>query len=207
MKKEVVILTVSSKNRNYCVAGIDTSNGEWIRLVSDDEESHGALSKDDIRYEDRTYCQPLDVVKIPIIEETPLEYQPENVLIDTEKWWKKTGECTIDDLLELHPAESHTYLLGNQYAYITEARIGTVGHSLILVKVKNLTISHPAERKTKATFTYKGDQYNDVAVTDPDFYNMPTTYYKKALLVMSLPDTPFPENKYFKFIAKIFPLD
>jgi len=73
--------------------------------------------------------------------------------------------------------------------------------------VKSLTISHPTERKTKATFTYKGDQYNDIAVTDPDFYSIPSVQYKKALLVMSLPDTPFPENKYFKFIAKIFRLD
>jgi len=103
MKKEVVILTMSSKNKKYCIAGIDTCSGEWVRLVSNDEESHGALSKKDVEYKDRTYCQPLDVVKISIIEEAPLKYQPENVLINTEKWWEKIGEFTIDDLLELHP--------------------------------------------------------------------------------------------------------
>ena len=170
MKIEVVILTISSKNKNFCVAGIDTSNAEWVRLVSDDEESHGAISKDDMRYEDGTYCQPLDVVKIPVIKKAPLKFQPENVLVDTEKFWKKTYEFTVDDLLELHPPESHTYLLGNQCAYITEIIIGTVGHSLILVKVKNITISHPAKSKTKATFTYKGNQYEDRKGQQPGQY-------------------------------------
>ena len=44
MKKEVAILTKSSKYKGYCVAGIDVNTGEWVRFVSDNEQTHGALS-------------------------------------------------------------------------------------------------------------------------------------------------------------------
>lgn len=98
MEREVAILTMSSKNGGFCVAGIDVNNGKWIRLVSDDTETHGALSRDDIKYQNGSFCKPLDVVAVPIIKDLPLQYQPENVLIDSEKWWKKNGTISIDDV-------------------------------------------------------------------------------------------------------------
>ena len=58
MIREVAILTMSSKNHGFCVAGIDLDNGEWIRLVSDDVDTHGALRKEDVRYSDGGYCKP-----------------------------------------------------------------------------------------------------------------------------------------------------
>lgn len=39
----LVIMTESSKFSGKCVAGIDTESGRWVRLVSDDEETHGQL--------------------------------------------------------------------------------------------------------------------------------------------------------------------
>ena len=46
-----------------------------------------------------------------------------------------------------------------------------------------------------------------MSVTDPDYYESPEqTYIDKAVLVMSLPDTPYQERRYYKFIAKIFPI-
>ena len=55
-----------------------------------------------MKYKNGTFCVPLDVVKVPIIEERPLKYQPENVLIDGDKRWIKTGNISIDKLLEIH---------------------------------------------------------------------------------------------------------
>jgi len=207
MERTVAILTMSSKNGGYCVAGVDVKNGNWIRLVSDNVNTHGALSKNDIAYQNGRYCKPLDVVQVPIIRATPLEYQPENVLIDTEKYWKKMDTISLEDILEIHPPEHHTVLLGNQYSYITEAGIGKVGHSLILVEVTNLTITHPNERSTKATFTYCNTQYNDISVTDPDYYFVQNQWHiDNAILVMSLPESPYNGNWYYKFVAKIFPV-
>lgn len=206
MDKEVVILTMSSKNKKYCVAGIDISSGKWVRLISNDASSHGALSRNEVRYNNGMQCKPLDIAKISFIEERPLDYQPENTLIDTQKRWRKIDEITVDDLLKIHPPERHSYLLGNQYAYITEARIGFVGHSLIMVKVYNLAIYRAYGFKIKAMFTYNGCEYKDISVTDPDYFEIDKLEYKTALLVMSLPESPFPENRYYKFVAKVFPL-
>lgn len=43
MEKKIIILTKSKKHSGYCVAGIDYETGEWIRLVSSDLETEGAL--------------------------------------------------------------------------------------------------------------------------------------------------------------------
>lgn len=204
---EVVILTKSAKNGGYCVAGIDVKNSRWVRLVSSDTGSHGALFDQDMRYMSGRSCKLLDVVRVPVLRKNPTEYQPENVLINEDKYWEKVGTLLIDDLLELHPPETHNCLLGNIYPYITEEKIDTVGHSLILVKVRDLIITHPTERSTKAKFGYRFTTYENMSVTDPDFYNTPDqTRIGQAILVMSLPDEPYQERKYYKFIAKIFPL-
>lgn len=203
---EAVILTKSAKNGGYCVAGIDVQTSEWVRFVSNDDTSHGALFNQDMQYEDGSYCEILDVVRIPILDNVPSEHQPENVLIDDEKYWEKTRALSIPELLEIHPPEQHFLLLGNQYAYITEERIGIVGHSLILIRVNNLVITHPYEHTTKATFDYNFDTYEKMSITDPAFYNTPDqTNIGEAILVISLPDAPYQERRYYKFIAKIFP--
>ena len=209
MSKEIqaVILTKSAKNGGYCVAGIDVQTSKWVRFVSNDSLSHGALFDQDMQYKDESYCKLLDVVTIPILGDAPIQYQPENVLIDNKKYWEKNGELSIPDLLELHPPERHNCLLGNVYPYITAERIGTVGHSLILVKVEDLIITHPSVRSTKANFQYGFTAYDNISVTDPDFYNTPDqAEIGNAILIMSLPDTPYQKRNYYKFIAKILPL-
>lgn len=209
MKKEVVILTMSSKNKKYCVAGLDVNNGEWIRLVSNDEESHGALLRNDVTYKDNTICQPLDIVRIPVFGDCPIKYQPENVLINSEKYWKKTGEFDIETLLDTYDLDEPSYIFGNTDPYVTEEKMSQIGYSLITVEVSNLRISHPGEHSTKARFTYNGVSYTNMSVTDPNFYDNIDFQYDKALLIVSLPDAPYwvnGEDRYYKFIAKIFPL-
>lgn len=43
-KIKMVVLTKSSKYGKNCVAGINLVNGNWVRLVTNDESSHGAVS-------------------------------------------------------------------------------------------------------------------------------------------------------------------
>lgn len=204
---EMVVLTKSAKNGGHCVAGIDVDTGNWVRLVSNDLNTHGALSNQDMQYQDRSYCTPLDIVSVPIIKACPSQYQPENILIDQESLWKRLGRMSIQDLLELHPPEIHDSLLGNVYPYITSERIGAVGHSLILVEAEGLLLTHPREHSTKASFRYQFTQYENISVTDRDFYLVSNnTLFTRSILVMSLPDVPYGERRYYKFIAKIFPL-
>ena len=206
---KIIILTKSSKHHGYCVAGVDAKTGKWIRLVSSDINTHGALSACHLKYKDGTYCRPLDIVSVPIIKRCPTVLQPENILIDEKAQWTKIGRASLGELINTHMLESHVYLLGNAYPYITSAKIGTVGHSLELVYVKNMIIYHPQEQRTKACFdSLNGITYKDMSVTDRDFYDMPNnTMIGDALIVVSLPDTPIMENRYYKFVAKIFPIN
>lgn len=210
MKREVAILTKSSKYKGYCVAGIDINTGEWVRFVSDNEQTHGALSVYDISYANRRICKPLDVVRVDVVGAAPLAHQPENYLIDSHEYWRKTGECTLSDVLAVHPAEVRPYLYGNLSPFVDGEEIDDIGYSLTLVKVSSLTICQTTniygKPKTKASFVYNGKLYTNMSVTDPDFYSVPDgTRYANAYLVISLPDAPFPENCYFKFVAQIYP--
>lgn len=45
-----LVLTKSSKYSGYCVAGIDCKSGNWIRLITEDLQSHGAVGAEDLIY-------------------------------------------------------------------------------------------------------------------------------------------------------------
>ena len=210
MEREVAILTRSSKYGGYCVAGVDINTGEWVRFVSNNVQTHGALSRGDITYENRSICNPLDVAVEDVVRAAPLAHQPENYLIDSRKYWRKTGECTLSDVLDVHPAEIRPYLYGNLNPFVDSEEIDNIGYSLTLIRVSSLTISQTTniynKPKTKASFVYNGKCYNNMSVTDPDFYSVLNgTRFANAYLVISLPDTPFPENCYYEFVAQIYP--
>jgi hypothetical protein len=81
---------------------------------------------------------------------------------------------------------------------------------LELIEVSNFTIHRNAETdtkpKTKASFLYQNTYYNNMSVTDPQYYDKPNGFVlRRAALVMSLPDDPF-AGKYYKFAAQIFPI-
>lgn len=212
MEKEIVILTKSSKHGGCCVAGIDLSNGEWIRLVSDNKETNGALSASDICYNNGELCEPLDVVRVSILNSAPLAYQPENHLIDSSTYWVKLGTMEICDITSIHPPERHTFLYGNTEPFVTEDQILDLGYSLVLIEISELVITHSTspysgKPRTKARFTYNGRRYNYISVTDPDYYSVPNnTRIDNAFVVVSLPDEALPEDCFYKFVAKIFPI-
>ena len=209
MRREVAILTKSSKFGGYCVAGVDLKTGEWVRFVSNNAQTNGALSKDDIAYVNKSICKPLDVVLVDVAGAAPLPHQPENYLIDPRKYWMKTGECTLSDVLRVHPAEVRPYLYGNLRPFVDSNEIDSIDYSLTLVRVSSLAISHVTnidnKPKTKASFVYNGRTYINMSVTDPNFYEVADgTRYDKAYLVVSLPDSSFQGTRYYKFVAKIY---
>lgn len=203
----IIIMTESSKFSGKCVAGISTETGEWVRLVSDDEEVHGAISNDDLICSNGRKCNVLDRVSVPIICACGNQIQPENILIDGTKRITFQGKSTFLEVLDTHPAEERDYILGNKYSYITEQRVNTVGYSLALVKVNNLEIMQvetpEGKPKTKAKFQYQDEEYSMVSVTDPRFYSVPNgTEYDEAFLVVSI-GTSY-NGKYYKFVSGIF---
>ena len=203
----MVVLTKSSKYGKNCVAGINLASGGWVRLVTNDESSHGAVSDEDLVCEDGKSVQVLDVIDAPILEACNTEIQPENVLLDLDTYIDIVGKMTIEEVLSIHPLEARDNILGNIYSYITEARVGSVGYSLTIVEVDDLEIVQEenldGKIKTKVNFKYNDTQYEDISVTDKDFYSVENgTQYDNAILVVSI-GTPY-NGKYYKFVSAIY---
>lgn len=202
-----LVLTKSSKFSRYCVAGIDCKSGNWIRLITKDLRSHGAVGAEALICKNGRECQILDVIKAPILNDANDILQPENVLMDTSKSMHFVKKATLEDVLKIHPAEIREYILGNKYPYVTEERVGQLGYSLTLVKVNHLLIKHvinlDGRPKTKVDFAYRFDRYENIAVTDDRFYSVPDgTLYNEAYLVVSI-GTPY-HNRYYKFVSAIY---
>ena len=207
---QVVLLTKSAKYRKFCVAGVDVHTGEWVRLTSSDNNCHGAIDEKYLRCPDNTICNVLDLVAVSIASYSPQNVQPENYLIDERFRFKKIGKMTINDVIAIHPCEKHEHIFGNEYCSVKEQYIGEIDHSLTLVSVSDLIltkhVNNSDQPKTKASFIYNSKQYNDLSLTDQDFFCINgIVKYKHAYLVVSLPDSPYGDNHYYyKFIAKIF---
>lgn len=204
MYKDIVILTKSSKHGKYCVAGIDFETGNWIRLVSNDKDSDGALSEKDMLINDGI-CKPLDLVRVEILKSVPKGCQTENHLIVSGKRWIKLDTLSLDEVLELHKPKESSNIFGNTMPYISG--IDRMSHSLFLAEVTNLEIhqyEYDGRTKTRASFVYNNRNYVDMRVTDPDYYSLPDCVFDRAYIVFSIPNQDF-DGKYYKFMAKIFP--
>lgn len=210
--KKIIVMTESSKFKNNCVAGIDVDTGEWIRVVSDDEETHGALTDDDLRYEDGTKCQVMDIVNIPFVKEVPTDVQPENILLDRDWYIENTGTATLEEILKIHPSERRNYVFATKFSAIKEEDLYEYGvdYSLMLIKATCLVFgwrkNDKRQKKLKVSFKYNGIVYEDVSVTDPDFYAVAERKrIQSAYLVVSL-GAPY-HGYCYKFVAKIFPVE
>lgn len=209
MAQEIVILTKSKKWGGHCVAGVDTETGEWVRLVSSDEQKHGALTDEHLTCEDDSVCQVLDCVKVKGAKAKPIDYQPENVLIDEKKKMKKVDTWSLQDVLDIHPAEEWETVYGNTERALDEEEMDELDRSLILIKTPWLRIKQkstdPDKPKTRANFLYNDQWNNNISVTDREYFQVEDgTTLKNVYLVVSLPGVPHDDGKYYKFIAKIF---
>ena len=209
MTREIVLLTKSTKRGGYCVAGVDAQSGEWVRLTSSDQWSHGALTDAHLTCKDGSVCGVLDCVRVKVAEERPVDHQPENVLINEEKQFQKLDTWSVQDVLRIHPAEPWDAVYVNTERALDEEEMAKVNRSLILVHTPWLRLrqksDNPDKPKTRANFLYNDQWYNNISVTDPDYYTAEDkTTLKNMYLVVSLPDAPYDDGKYYKFIAKIF---
>lgn len=188
MRKKVILLTKSLKNGGYCVAGIDYYTGQWIRLVSGNQETKGALEKCGVPY------KPLDIVIVDNITPMPIQYQPENYLIEEPYGiegfyaWKKIGEYDINKLVERYANNTNRYILYNNNVHFCKEEVAGVEHSLEFVEITQVVIytifnEVTQKNKTKANFIYNGTSYNGMSVTDPDYYDARKILQIKKCLV------------------------
>ena len=213
MRIELIVLTKSDKLNNYCVAGIKTDGGEWIRLENESVSGHG-LSLADITYSDGSVLKELDVVAVEC-EKAPntialpgfepygdsddaidleISYQPENYYIDASIGLQKIRTATWEEVLRLHPTETKNYILActNDRMTLDKANNLHVPRSLQFVQVSNLRIGTSTEKKhPKAEFDYMNRDGNALhyclTVTDPDYVGQGVELnYDSAKLILSL---------------------
>lgn len=214
MQKKIIILTKSWKNGGYCVAGIDIETKKLVRLVSGDKKSCGALAYMNMITKNEEIIEPLDFVEITIKNETPLEFQPENILIDVNESWKKIKRYNnINEVIsacDFKDLNCDSKIFYDKHHFLVLNEMKEINKSLILIQVDNLNFYINQRKKIKVNFIYKEQCYNEMSVTDPDYLDrLPEKEIEKAILVVSLPSDPFKTDtgdRYYKFVAKVFEL-
>lgn len=205
-KKEIIILTKSSKYGGLCVTGVDYNTGEWIRLVKKDGSQ---ISMKDMRYADGSKIEILDCILAHTLGQAATPVQPENVYLNTTKNIEKIKKVSLKELIGIHGLENNRTLLGNNL-HVIRSDVDKIGHSLELVKVKdavlNRVMGSNGYLKSKLSFYYNNLFYKNMSVTDPDYYDIRDgTRLGNVILVISIPDDEYSKiHGYFKFVAKIF---
>jgi hypothetical protein len=146
--KTIICLANSRKVAGRCIAGKEIAEGrigEWIRPVS--ARPNGEISEEERRYENGTDPAVLDVVTIALIEPRPHGFQVENHLIDSVYYWAKERMASPEEIegaldivhgpLWSNLSSSYTGL----HDRIEEGQAETLGNSLKLVKVSDLSVS------------------------------------------------------------------
>ena len=205
MKKNVCILTKSLKDREFCVAGIDISNGQWIRLVS--TKDGGVFPKELL---DDANINVLDIVEVDFIKKVPLKVQQENWLVNTNIKLKKISTWSIGNVKKIHKTDNPERIFYNTSSSLTEDDIKNIDHSLEMVNVKNLEFDvydKGDERPHfRVHFEYNSNKYT-LCLTDPEYRDEDYNKIKipSSTLIISLPAYPYGDNQtYGKFVAKIF---
>jgi hypothetical protein len=207
-------LAKSTKRNGYCIAGVDTTTGEWIRPISSNITNEGAVPLNDIIYEDGNAVQILDKVKIKLLSHNPTKSQPENYIYDPEVSWRKTGVSSLDKVIAFRGYDEVEKIFYNSSKEVSERELNGQA-SLLLVNVIDSHIYiktfEDGNRKTQFNFEYNNIKYSYFKVSDEviksALANKPDDrYYQSENLsvVFSLTDKYEKTGKYYKMVAQMF---
>lgn len=214
MKRRLVCLANSYKEKGRCVAGIELDkkgnpiieNGrpKWGRPVS--TNGHGEILTDLV-----SDLSILDILEIDVTEECPDKYQSENVFFN-EDYIKSIGAF---DKAKLNMAcEDSKYIFATRYPSLSEEVTQKLSHSLMLIDTEVFEVIlipneyNPEHAKPRLKFSYNDFEY-DLPITDPDFLRKhkanPKVLSKKNRIVLCLSlGVKFPKTgRYYKLVAGI----
>lgn len=215
MRMSFTVLSKSAKNGNKCVAGI-CDNGTLVRIVSDDESNDGAIPNWYIKNSTKGLdIRVLDRIEVEVKAHLPNDIQPENYLVDLDVMPTVLNRVPLARIIaQMKLREDYdTFVFMNQNRYLNETEAIQVGYSLKFIIAKNVCIRKIIFNdipKTRVDFVYNGIEYRNISLTDYDFFEGECYEFARAGLFISLAHRPFTksgENRYYKIIAKVFPLD
>lgn len=215
MIKQICILTKSYKHGGYCVAGIDINTKEWIRLVNSDNPNTDEIRKEQMFLNGKT-IECLDIIEYDFIKNIPTSCQTENWLLNPALKPKFIKSISIEELVNFIKIEKDDFFIFNNANLLKANEISKIKRSLYIFHVQNLKIEASTYElygeirfRYKCTFDYKNSHYDNISLTDPIYrdFTQDGTNLSNALIVASLPCVPYNDDLFYKFVAKIFPID
>jgi len=214
MHREIVILAKSLKHGEYCIAGVDTTTGEWIRPITSNSAHEGSVPLNDIIFENGNEVQILDKVKINILSHNPTISQPENYIYDSTMTWKKTGVSSVKEVIAFRGYDRVDNIFYNSKKDVSEGELSGQP-SLLLVNVKNSYIFiktfEEGNPRIQFNFEYNNIEYKYLKISDEIIRNalankFDGSYYRRENLpvVFSLTDKYDKTGKYYKMVAQMF---
>ncbi|TJX12703.1 hypothetical protein E9840_12260 [Tissierella creatinini] len=212
MLKEIIILAKSIKRGGYCIAGLDTETGEWIRPISDNIITEGAVPKMDTILSNREELKIFDKVIIELVSHSPTKAQPENYVYDSSVAWEKTGTSSLRQVLEFRGYDKVNKIFYNTEKSVSEEEVGGQP-SLLLLNVNNpsILIKTFEKKKIQFNFEYNGCSYNFFQVGDElvrsKYMNRVDgkyPYNDNVDVVFSLTDKYSNTGRYYKMVAQLF---
>ena len=202
MIETLVVLANSVKHGQHCVAGKTVNGRNWIRPVADNNSKE--LDHEQAKYRNpygRYLVKPLQKIQMEFSSHVPLAHQPENYLI-SDKEWIQNYNITIQEIPNY--LDDPKTLWGNGHAvdsYVITSGIQNINQSLYLIEVQNLNLFLNDENKRRASFEFKGVNYN-LPVTDPNFSRLVSGEQEhNNYLCISLAEEY--NGKHYKIVATV----
>lgn len=212
--KDILILAKSWKHGGFCIAGKEIETGNWIRPVSDNNETNGAITEEQARltYDGATCapwrCQTLRKVRINFSQHAQNDYQPENYQIDNTQWIQLYTEgVDLNNYLDDAPLD-----IWGPNNTLTHQEAIAANSSLYLLRVNNISFymlnndANDNRPRIRATFCYNQNEY-DFPVTDPEYYrrNECPRNYSSGIFCISLGELY--QEQHYKLIAAVYDLE
>jgi len=215
--KELILLATSKKYGKYCVAGIDTAKGEWLRLVTTDSDAHYAIDAKELIMDNGETAQKLDVVQLELIDRHISYFQSENYVIRKNAPWHKVRTATIQDVTAIHPPNREEYIFydttrklpRNFYASLNFSQV----HSLLLISPETAQVQileQNEKRRILLHLKYNNRSYEPLPVTDFEFIALceslkPGLYpiRKKGIMLCSVGECYAKDQHHYKLVAGI----
>jgi hypothetical protein len=177
MYQQTIVCLANSRKppSGRCIAGkawVAGVVGPWLRPVST-RPSH-EVSEDERRYSNGHLAKLLDIVNIPLLNPSPMQFQHENHVLDAHHYWQKVGVASwaqVGTCLDAHDPQFWSPCQSTHFGVqdkILEATVVTFTSSLKLIHVPRLDVTvhleggyqgAPQKRKARGRFTYHGQQY------------------------------------------------
>ncbi len=215
MIKRICVLTKSYKHGGYCVAGIDIDSKQWVRLVNSEDPNNDEIKKEQMVLNGNS-IECLDVIEFDFIKNIQCSCQTENWLLNKEYKPRFIKSISLKELIDLLTINEEDNFILNYSNVLNGTEIEKVNHSLFVYCVSKLKIEVSSydyfdkiKFKCKCSFEYNNNTYHNISLTDPIYRDLSQNgnCLDNALIIASLPCIPFDNNLYYKFVAKIIPID